>query len=273
MSEQADLKGKTAIVTGASSGIGMAIAKALARSGAHTFLAGRTKSRLDAAVAALKDEGHAAAAITFDARNVKSVQGLVATAEKETGRLDIMVNNAGLSYPGKIEDGDPEHWREMLEVNVLGLLIGAQAAIKAMRRCKANGHIVNISSVAARSDGAGVYGATKAAVSSISRSLRGQLEDDTIRVVNISPGAVVTNFGRNFPREVIEGFMNSSGVDAKFNPGEHLPDEAIPKLQRAAKMLFASADDIARVVLFAITQPIELNVYEMEVRPQKQLSL
>lgn len=271
MSDSKSLGGQTAIVTGASSGIGLAISNTLARSGATVYLAGRTQSRIDAAVAGLEKEGCSAVGVTMDVRDPAQVQALVDQAVRDTGRLDIMVNNAGLSYPGTIMDGTPEQWREMLEVNVIGLLAGAQAAVKAMRDCKASGHIVNISSIAGRSDTAGVYGATKAAVNSISRNLRNELEDDSIRVVNICPGAVVTNFGRNFPPQVIQGFLASAGIKEEFKPGSHMSDEAIPKLQAAAKPMFASADDIARAVSFAVTQPIELNIFDMEVRPQKSL--
>ena len=273
MTKSESLSGQTAVVTGASSGIGLAISRTLARDGATVYLAGRTQSRIDQAVAELEGEGFKAVGVVLDVRDPAKLQALVDRAVNETGRLDIMVNNAGLSYPGTIADGTPEQWQEMLEVNVLALLVGSQAAIKAMRACGAKGHIVNISSIAGRSEAAGVYGATKAAVNSISRSLRQELEDDSIRVVNICPGAVVTNFGRNFPPEVIQGFLASAGIDEEFKPGSHMPDEAIPKLQAAAKPMFASADDIARAVSFAVTQPIELNIFDMEVRPQKSLKI
>ena len=88
-------------------------------------------------------------------------------AVDDTGRLDIMVNNAGVSYPAPIVDGDPEEWRAMLETNVLALLVGCQAAIRAMRQSKAEGHIVNISSIAGHRADSGVYGATKHAVNCI----------------------------------------------------------------------------------------------------------
>lgn len=273
MTDVKALDGKTAIVTGASSGIGRAIAHDLAIAGATVYLTGRTQSRLDEAVAEFAKEGLRAVGIAFDMSDTDRIEAVIAQAVDETGRLDVMVNNAGLSYPGTIADGTIEHWREMLEVNVLGLLVASRAAIKAMRACKANGHIVNISSIAGRSDTAGVYGATKAAVTSISRSLRNELEEDNIRVVNICPGAVVTNFGRNFPPQVIEGFLASASIEGKFTPGEHLPDEAIPALQQAAKPMFASAEDISRAVMFAVCQPIELNIFDIEIRPQKSLKL
>ena len=93
-----------------------------------------------------------------------------------------MVNNAGLEYPASIIEGDPEEWRTMLETNILALLVGCQAAVKAMRACGAEGQIVNISSVSAQRNNSGVYGSTKHAVNVISASLRDELEGDTIRV-------------------------------------------------------------------------------------------
>jgi hypothetical protein len=267
------LKGRVAVVTGASSGIGRAIAIRLGGAGAHVFLAGRTEAALAEGVRAVEKAGGRAAAVTFDARDVRQVQALVDRAVKETGQLDIMVNNAGLEFPSSIIDGDPEKWREMLEVNVLALLVGSQAAIRAMRACGAAGHIVNISSTSGRSEASGVYGSTKWAVNSIATTLREELENDRIRVVNIIPGAVATNFARNFPPEFVQGILSSLGVKAEFNPGGTVPPELLDQVAAAGKLFLASADDVARAVLFAVTQPIELNIFEMVVRPQRQLQI
>ena len=114
---------------------------------------------------------------------------LVQQALDESQRLDIMVNNAGLEYPGSIIDGDMDKWREMVDTNILALLAGCQAGVKAMRSCGAQGHIVNVSSVSAQRPNSGVYGATKHAVNVISSSLRDELEnDDDIRITNVLPG-------------------------------------------------------------------------------------
>ena len=267
------LKGRVAIVTGASSGIGRAIAIRLGEAGAHVFLAGRTESALAEGVRAVEKAGGRAAAVVFDARDVKQVQGLVDNAVKGTGRLDIMVNNAGLEFPSTIIDGDPEKWREMFETNVLALLVGSQAAVRAMRACGAAGHVVNISSTSGRREASGVYGSTKWAVNSIATTLREELENDRIRVVNIIPGAVATNFARNFPPELVQGILSSLGVKAEIKPGGTVPPELLDQIAAAGKMFLASADDVARAVLFAVTQPIELNIFEMVVRPQRQLQL
>jgi len=161
----------------------------------------------------------------------------------------------------------------MLETNVLALLAGSQAAIRAMRACKAHGHIVNISSIAAQRRDSGVYGATKHAVNCISATLRTELEDDTIRVVNVMPGAIATNFARNFDPAFLEGFAKMTGVQTEIRKGERLPDEVIAKLQPLLPQVLGNADDVARAVLFAVTQPIEVNILDIEIRPAKQLNL
>jgi NADP-dependent 3-hydroxy acid dehydrogenase YdfG len=273
MAEAKALSGRTAIVTGASSGIGRAIALRLAEAGAHVFITGRTKSALDEVAREADKLGGKATGHAFDIRDVKALQDFVARAARETGRLDIMVNNAGLEYPSSIIDGNPERWREMLEVNVLSLLVGSQAAIRAMRASRAHGHIVNISSVAGRNEASGVYGSTKWAVNSLATSLRKELEGDSIRVVNIMPGATATNFARNFPPEFVQGIVSSLGLKADFKQGEPLPAEILDQVATAGKLFLASADDVARAVLYAVTQPIELNVFEIVVRPQRQLQL
>ncbi len=273
MAEAKALSGRTAIVTGASSGIGRAIAFRLTEAGAHIFITGRTKSSLDEVAHEADKLGGKATTHAFDIRDVKALQDFIARAAKETGRLDIMVNNAGLEYPSSIIEGDPERWREMLEVNVLSLLVGSQAAIRAMRACRAHGHIVNISSVAGRTEASGVYGSTKWAVNSIATSLRKELEGDSIRVVNIMPGATATNFARNFPPEFVQGIVSSLGLKADFKQGEQMPPEIIDQVAKAGKLFLASADDVARAVVYAVRQPIELNIFEMVVRPQRQLQL
>ena len=139
-----DLSGRTAVVTGASSGIGRAIAERLGGAGATVVLAGRTEPSMKEAADRIAAVGGAARVVACDVRDLSAVQGLVDTAVDATGRLDIMVNNAGLSHPEPIVEADPETWRVMLETNVLALLMGCQAAVRAMRGCGATGHIVNI---------------------------------------------------------------------------------------------------------------------------------
>jgi NADP-dependent 3-hydroxy acid dehydrogenase YdfG len=268
-----ELAGKTAVVTGASSGIGRAIAEFLGAAGAHVFLAGRTAEAMDASKARIEAAGGKATAVVTDVRSPAGVAALVDGAANSTGRLDVMVNNAGVSYPSAIADADPEQWREMLEVNVLALLAGCQAAVRAMRRTGAQGHIVNISSLAAHRNDSGVYGATKHAVNVISNTLRAELQDDKIRVVTIMPGAIATNFARNFDPTAIAPFVKASGVEVDVKQGERLPDEVFDRMPDGLRSVLGRAEDVASAVLYAVTQPIEVNVAEIVVRPPRQINL
>ncbi len=273
MSVNSSLAGKTAVVTGASSGIGRAIAEKLGTAGAHVYLAGRTRTAMDESKARIEAAGGRAAVVSFDVRDMRQVQDLVQRALHETGRLDIMVNNAGVSYPSPIVDADPEDWRAMVETNILGLLAGCQAAVRAMRQCRAEGHIVNISSIAAQRNDSGVYGATKHAVNCISSTLRRELEEDSIRVVNVMPGAIATNFARNFDPAFVAGFVQATGLQIEVKRGERLPDEVMEKLQPAMRQVLGNAEDVADAVLYAVTLPITVNVADIVIRPPKQLAL
>ena len=273
MTSSSTLNGKTAIVTGSSSGIGRAIAETLGAAGAHVFLASRSDAPLQESKKKIEEAGGKASTAVLDVRDVEQVRALVASAIKETGRLDIMVNNAGLSYPTPILEADPEEWRTMFDTNVIGLLSGSQAAVKAMRECGAEGYIVNISSIAAQRADSGVYGATKHAVNCISATLRRELEDDSIRIVNVMPGAIVTNFARNFDPEFLAGFIKASGSDIEVKQGEKLPDDVIDGLQSKLKQLLGNAQDVADAVLYAVSQPIHVNVSEIVVRPPKAIRL
>jgi len=273
MPDSSPLSGRTAIVTGASSGIGRAIAEKLGAAGAHVFLSGRTQAAMDDSAKTIEQSGGRATVVVGDVRDVEQVRGLVSSAVDATGRLDIMVNNAGLSYPAKILEGDPEEWRTMLETNILALLVGCQAAVHAMRACKAEGQIVNISSIAAQRSNSGVYGSTKHAVNTISASLREELEEDTIRVTNVMPGAIATNFARNFEPAFLESFVKMAGLDIEVKKGERLPDEVFEKLAESMKQLLGDPEDVANAVLYAVTQPIHVNIADIVVRPPKHLAL
>lgn len=272
MTSSPSLSGRTAIVTGASSGIGRAIARQLGSAGAHVTLVGRTVSAMEQTRKQIEEDGGAASISTADVRDPAQVQALVDGHVAETGRLDIMVNNAGVSYPAPILEGDPEEWRAMLETNILGLLVGCKAAVKAMRACGAKGHIVNISSIAALRRDSGVYGSTKHAVNAISATLRNELEEDDIRVVNVMPGAIATNFARNFDPAFVAGIVKMAGVELEIEKGERMPDEVFENLGALGRML-GSPEDVARAVLYAVTQPPNVNIADIVVRPPKALPL
>ena len=268
-----ELSGRTAVVTGASSGIGRAIAERLGGAGASVVLAGRTEAAMKEAADRIAAGGGKASVVACDVRDPATVQGLVDRAVEGTGRLDIMVNNAGLSHPEPILEADVDGWRAMLETNVLALLVGCQAAVRAMRACGATGHIVNISSVAALRPDSGVYGATKHAVNTICNTLRRELMDDPIQVVNVMPGAIATNFARNFDPAVLEGMVAMTGIDSKPVKGERLPDEVLEAAAAALSDLLATPDDVADAVLYAVTRPPRVHVAEIVVRPNKDLNL
>ena len=269
-----ELKGKVAIVTGASSGIGQAIAENLGKAGAHVFMCGRSMAPMQASKDAIEAAGGQAEASAFDIRQVAELERFISGAATRLGRLDIMVNNAGLGHTSTIADGDPEQWREMLEVNVLALAVGCQAAIRAMRETGAQGHIVNISSVAALRRDSGFYGATKHAVNCLNATLRQELEDDPIRVTSIMPGVFATNFARNFDRSLVEGLAGSVGInDVEFDAEGRVPRETIEALQEKMKPVLGDVRQIADAVHYVVTQPIELNIEEVVIRPQKALPL
>ncbi|MDG2050416.1 MAG: SDR family oxidoreductase [Myxococcota bacterium] len=273
MSASLDLKNQTAIVTGASSGIGRAIAESLGAAGAEVLLAGRTAEPMEISRKKIEEAGGRAHLLLNDIREVSAVQGLVDTAMQKTGRLDIMVNNAGVEHPASIIDGQPEEWREMLETNVLALIVGCQAAVRAMRSCGAEGKIINISSVASQRRDPGVYGATKHAVNAISGSLRTELEGDTIRVTTVLPGATVTNFARNFSPEFTGAILKMAGSDLEPVRGQRVPDEVLDQVSGLLKERFADPVHIANAVLYVVRQPIEINIEDIVVRPPHALNL
>lgn len=273
MSRSQPLTGKTAVVTGASSGIGRAIGVALAKAGAHVFLSGRGQAALDGVVKEIREAGGRADGVAMDVRDLDALQGLVDRAVSDTGRLDVMVNNAGLSHPGRIAEQHPDEWREMFDVNVISLLKGSQAAVRAMRAHGEGGTVVNISSIAAQRRDSGVYGATKHAVNCISATLRAELEDEPINVVNVMPGAIATNFARNFDPAFLAGMGKMAGVDFEPKKGDKLPDEVLEKVQELMAQQLCTPEDVAEVVLFAVSQPPRVNIADIVVRPPKQIEL
>src|SRR5260370_4490663 len=194
---------KVSVITGGSSGVGSAIAQALAREGCHVCLTGRESQRLQEVASSIRQQGGNATFAAFDLKDSARLRAFISDAAHTHGRLDMLVNAAGVDHPGMIAESHEAEWREMFEVNVLAMLVGSQAAIAAMRATNSAGHLVTISSYAGRGEGFRVYGATKAAVNSLGRSLTMELEDDQIRAVTILPGAMATNFGRTHPPDYI----------------------------------------------------------------------
>ena len=186
---------KTALITGASSGIGWATAKELARRGFNLVLCGRRTQRLNALAEVLKDTTNITT-LTFDVRDKKAVFEAIASLPKDFSQIDVLVNNAGNAH-GKaaIQDGDLEDWDAMIDINVKGLLYVSKAIIPQMVKRQA-GHIVNIGSTAAKEvyPGGNVYCASKHAVDAINESMRIDLNPHRIKVTAIHPGMVATAF-------------------------------------------------------------------------------
>lgn len=267
------VEGRTVCITGASSGFGRAIAEHLGGLGAHVFLNGRTAEPMEESAAKIRAAGGQADVAAFDVTDSPTLQSWIQGAADTTGRLDVMINNAGFGTAGQtISDGDPEFWKAMLDVNVLALTVGCQAAVKAMRATGSEGNIINMSSVAAIRRESGVYGATKHAVNCINATLRQELEDEPIRVTSVMPGAFATNFSRNMDRAAVEGIAAMAGVtDIAFDDEGRVDQAQIDQLQAGMSTLLGNAEHIASAVEYVVTQPIELNIEELVIRPQKSL--
>ncbi|MBB96424.1 MAG: short-chain dehydrogenase [Rhodobacteraceae bacterium] len=190
-----DLSGQTAIVTGASRGIGEAAARHLASLGAHVVLAARSAEATKRIAAQISDAGGAATALPTDVADPDAMRALVQTAIDTTGRLDLMVNNAGLIDPiARIADSDPLAWSRVIDVNIKGVYLGLHHAMRAMAGQSTGGTIVNISSGAANSflEGWSHYCASKAAVQRLTGVAHKEAHGQGIRVFGLSPGTVAT---------------------------------------------------------------------------------
>src|SRR5215216_4558154 len=208
------LNGKVAVVTGASSGIGEATVRALAAEGAAVVAGARRKERLDGLVEEVTQDGGKAIAVECDVTDEEQAHDLIQRAVEEFGSVDILVNNAGVMLLSTVGKGLSDQWRQMFEVNVMGLLYATDAAIERMKE-QGSGHLVNISSVAGRKvtrDSSGVYAGTKFAVNAISEGLRQELLEDNIRVTIVEPGAVDTELPNHITdeeaRESLSGLLD-----------------------------------------------------------------
>ena len=238
-----DLTGKVAVITGASSGIGAAAARLLVEEGVHVVLAARRRERLDALASEL---GDAASIVETDVADNASVAALFAHVQQRFGGLDLLFNNAGLGINSKFETSRPDDWREMINVNIYGVLNCTQAAI-ALMRGRAGAMICSVSSVGGRYgvENWSVYSATKYAVVGFHDALRKELGPDRIRVSVIEPGAVWTEFGHNV----------SQALD-----------------DRRAQLEALSAQDVAQALVYAFAQPANVLVEEILLRPVLQVA-
>ena len=271
MSDRMSVHGRTVCITGSSSGMGRAIAEHLGTLGATVYLMGRNAEPMEESKARIEAAGGKADLATFDVADTAALQAWIQRAADETGRLDVMINNAGFGDFGtSFLGGDPDVWKGMLDVNVLALAVGSQAAVAAMRATESQGNIINISSVAAIRRDSGMYGATKHAVNCINASLRSELEDETIRVTSIMPGVFATNFSRNVGDDMMGMIAGMAGVEHVERDAEgRVSREMLAQLAANMSTTFGDVEDIARTVEFVITQPIHLNIEELVIRPAK----
>ena len=241
-----------ALVTGASSGIGAATAAALAAQGAAVALAARRRDRLDTIAAGIRDQGGTALVLESDITDQQQAADAVERTVAELGRLDTLINNAGVMLLGPAVGAPLSEWQRMVDLNVLGLLYCAHAAVPHLLRAAGDSprqvaDVVNISSVAGRvaRNGSGVYNLTKHGVGAFSESLRQELARRYVRVSLVEPGATATELaGHNRP-EVLEAMRNQFG-------------------QRM------EAEDIADAITYIVTRPRHVAVNEMLIRPTEQ---
>jgi len=243
------LTGKVAIVTGASSGIGEATAIALTAEGASVAIVARRGERLESLAKRISETGGKALPIVADVSDEAQTRKMVEEVKSELGRVDIIVNNAGVMLLGPIDGADTEEWRRMVNINVLGLMYATHAVLPTMKT-QGSGHIVNISSVAGRTASAnvGVYNATKWGVCAFSEALRQEVSKDKIRVTVIEPGAVATELATHITNPAVKERL-SAWVES---------------------MTPLESEDIAAAIVYAVTQPARVNVNEILIRPTEQ---
>jgi NADP-dependent 3-hydroxy acid dehydrogenase YdfG len=254
MATDAVLSGTVALVTGASSGIGEATAKRLAADGAAVAVAARRSDRLEKLVEEIDDAGGKALAIEADVTDRAVAEALVERTVRELGRLDTVINNAGVMLLGPSLDADIEEWERMVDLNVKGLLYVAKAALPHLIKGADEGprlvtDMVNISSVAGRRarEGSAVYNATKFGVGAFSEALRQEVTERHVRVSLVEPGAVITELASHNRPEVQEQMKGRFG--------------SIERLE---------ADDIADAISYIVTRPRHMAINEILVRPTEQ---
>ena len=242
-----NIENKVVVITGASSGLGEATARHLAARGAAVVLAARRTDRLEQIAADIRSAGGKVEVVATDVTSRAQVQALIGTAVSVYGRLDVLVNNAGLMAIAPLDEVKVEEWDRMIDINVKGVLYGIAAALPQFRK-QNSGHFINVASVAGLkvfSPGGTVYSGTKFAVRAISEGLRHEV-GGSIRTTTIEPGAVDTELKLGSSHQQSAQFVNE------------FYKLAIP------------ADSVARAIAYAIEQPADVDINEIVLRPTVQ---
>jgi NADP-dependent 3-hydroxy acid dehydrogenase YdfG len=252
--DQGRLAGTVALVTGASSGIGEAAARSLAAEGASVAVVARRRDRLEALADSIGDPTRVEV-IEADVTDAAQATSMVERTVSRFGRLDTLVNNAGVMLLGPIVDAPLEEWQRMVELNLLGLLYGTHAALPHLIAAAEGGprqvaDVINVSSVAGRfaRQGNGVYSATKFAVVAFGEALRQEVAALHVRVTAVEPGATTTELASHNRPEILEGIRDTFG---------------------SVDML--SSEDIADAIVYAVTRPRHVALNELLIRPTEQV--
>jgi NADP-dependent 3-hydroxy acid dehydrogenase YdfG len=243
-----NIEGKVVVITGASSGLGEATARLLSSQGATVVLGARRVDRITSLAKELSGESGKSLAIGTDVTDFDQVKRLADTAVETYGRIDVMLNNAGLMPHSPLERLKIDDWNRTIDVNIRGVLYGIAAALPHMKLQK-SGHIISVSSVAGHkvSPGGAVYSATKHAVRVISEGLRQEVKPYNIRTTVISPGAIATEL-----------------------PGSITEADVAQHVQKFYDAVAIPAESFARMVAFAMSQPEDVDVNEILFRPSRQ---
>lgn len=244
-----ELTNKTIIITGASSGIGEATAHKLASHGANVVLMARSEDKLKELQKSITDNGGKAIVAAGDVTSKDDFDKGVATAVKEFGKVDGLINNAGLMPLSFVEKLKTDEWMQMVDVNIKGVLNGVAAVLPELKKNK-GGHIINISSMAAHRyfPGGAVYCATKSAVKMFSEGLRQELAPEYgINVTSIEPGAVSTSLTETITDEDVKEMMEGM-----------------------QEMTTLEAEDIANAIYYSLSQPARVNINDVYIVPSEQ---
>ena len=243
-----NIEGKVVVITGASSGNGEATARHLSAQGATVVLGARRVDRIESLARELTGRSGKALAVATDVTHYGQVKTLVDAAARTYGRIDVMLNNAGLMPHSPLERLKIDDWNRTIDVNLKGVLYGIAAALPYMKQQK-SGHFINVSSVAGHKvrPGSAVYAATKTAVLVLSEGLRQEVKPYNIRTTVISPGALATELANSITEP-----------DIAENISKFMYEIALP------------AESFARAVAFAIGQPEDMDVNEILFRPTRQ---